>query len=501
MHFARSVRSAFAVTAITMIAGAAELAQNPNVHAALDRISPQSMRGHVSFLASDLLEGRATPSPGLDVAAEYIAAQFRRAGLEPAGDNGYFQTAKYLQFEADKHGAKVELDSGGKRIAADVESLRIQVTGPVSLDDTPVLKFASDDLARIEQLKHADVEDKVVAFYLARSFGQGGYRTYSAVRRLRPALLIVVGPGVPRQGRTQLIAADSRDSEPSVVAIREGEFVNAIEHAKPGSSDLKVTVHLSAPRERTVLLRNVAAIVRGSDPVLKDTYLLVTAHYDHVGVKTEGDGDRIYNGANDDASGTASVIEIASALAAMDPRPKRSIVFVALFGEELGLLGSQHYGRHPLFPLDKTIGDINLEHMGRTDANDGPKVASASFTGFDYSGLPAAFQKAGEQVGVNVYKDEKRSDSFFARSDNQALADLGIPAHTLCVAFEFPDYHGVGDEWPKIDYDNMAKVDRMVALGLVMIGNSEAPPKWDETHAKVKPYAEAWRALHPEATH
>jgi hypothetical protein len=499
MHFARSVRSAVAATTIALICGAAELSQSPGVHAALDRISSQCMRGHVSFLASDLLEGRATPSIGLDVAAEYIAAQFRRAGLQPAGDNGYFQTANYLQFEPDKQSAKVELESDGKRIAADIENLKIQVTGPLSLTDAPVMKFEADDLAKIEQLNHADVSDKVIAYYLAR-FGQGAYRTYAALRRLRPALLIVVGPGVTRPSRTHLIAADLRDAEPSMIALREGEFASAIEHAKPGSSDLKVTVHLAPPKEHIVPLRNVAAILRGSDPVLKDTYLLVTAHYDHVGTKAEGDGDRIYNGANDDASGTASVVEIASALAAMDPKPKRSIVFIALFGEELGLLGSQYYGRHPLFPLAKTIGDINLEHLGRTDSNEGPKIASASFTGFDYSGLPTVFQKAGEQVGVKVYKDEKRSDLFFARSDNQALADLGIPAHTLCVAFEFPDYHGVGDEWSKIDYDNMAKVDRMVALGLILLANDDTAPKWNEADEKVKAYRVAWETLQGKVT-
>ena len=500
MHFSRSPQGVLAIAALTFAAGATDPVQSPNVRAALDRISAQSMRGHVSFLASDLLEGRATPSPGLDVAAEYIAAQFRRAGVEPAGDDGYFQTAKYLQFESDKHSARVELESGDKHIAADMEKLNIEATGPVSLSDAAVLKFAADDFAKVEGMKQADVQEKVVAIYLPRGV-QNAFRTYRALRRLKPALLIAAGPGVPAHPRPRMVAMDPPVAEPSIIAIREGEFVNAIERAKSGSSELKVSVQLAAPKERSLALRNVVGILRGSSPALRDTYLLVTAHYDHLGVKPEGDGDRIYNGANDDASGTASVIEIASALAAMDPKPKRSIVFIALFGEELGLLGSQYYGRHPLFPLAKTIGDVNLEHMGRTDATDGPKIASASFTGFDFSGLPAVFEKAGGHVGVKVYKDEKRSDSFFTRSDNQALADVGIPAHTLCVAFDFPDYHAVGDEWQKIDYDNMAKVDRMVALGLVILADMDAPPKWNESDPKVHRYVEAWRALHAAGTH
>lgn len=496
MHCRRSGWSAVVFSAL--LAGAT-VGQPPDVRAVLDHISSQSMRGHVSFLASDLLEGRATPSRGLEVAAEYIAAEFRRAGLEPAGDDGYFQTAKFVSFEPERKSGNLELDWRGKRIPANVDDAAIQIAGPLSIKDAPVVKFAAADASRIEQMKHADVQDKVIAFYLGRGF-QGGFRTYAALRRLKPALLVVAGPGVPREKRPGLVAADQRDAEGPIIGVREGAFADAIEQAKSGPTELKLTVNLAAPRERAIVLRNVAGLVRGSDPVLRDSYILLTAHYDHIGMKPDGDGDLIFNGANDDASGTASVMEIASAFAAMQPKPKRSILFVALFGEELGLFGSQYYGRHPLVPLSKTVGDINLEHMGRTDSNEGAKIASASFTGYEYSGLPAIFEKAGAQVGVKVYKDDKRSDAFFARSDNQALADLGIPAHTLCVAFEFPDYHGVGDEWGKLDYENMAKVDRMVALGLWFVADSETPPAWNESQSKAKRYLSAWRALKGQAT-
>jgi hypothetical protein len=497
MHSGRALRGILVLLALVIEVRAVDPPLNANVRATLDRISASSMRGNLSFLASDLLQGRSTPSPGLDLAAEYIAAQFRRAGLEPAGDNGYFQTAKFATFEADKPGATIEIESDGKHLTADPRKTTIRITRPVSLQDAPVLKLG-DDFSKIANLHHADVQDKVIAFYLPGGGSQSGFRAYAAIRELRPALLIVAGPVLQRQQRPPLVASDRRDSETPIVAVSEGEFSDAIEHAAPGSSDLKITVQIGPPKETPVTLRNVAAILRGSDPELRDTFLLVTAHYDHLGVKPEGDGDRIYNGANDDGSGTVSVIEIAAATAAMDPKPKRSILFIALFGEELGLLGSQYYGRHPLVPLASTIADINLEHMGRTDAADGQKISTASFTGFDYSEMPTVFEKAGERVGVKVYKDDKRSDAFFERSDNQALADLGIPAHTMCVAFEFPDYHGVGDEWQKIDYENMARVDRMVALGLITLSNSETPPKWNDDLEKTKRYAAAWRALHKE---
>ena len=146
-------------------------------------------------------------------------------------------------------------------------------------------------------------------------------------------------------------------------------------------------------------------------------------------------------------------------------------------------------------PLKDTVAQINLEQVGRTDDTDGPQVATATFTGFKFSNIPATFKSAGESVDVKVYDNEKVGDSYFGRSDNQSLADSGIPAHTICVAFEYPDYHGLGDEWPKVDYANMAKIDQMVALGVMALANNPDAPKWNE-NAKTEKYVAAWKALH-----
>jgi Zn-dependent M28 family amino/carboxypeptidase len=245
-----------------------------------------------------------------------------------------------------------------------------------------------------------------------------------------------------------------------------------------------------------VKLRNVIGVVRGSDPQLQDTYIMVTAHYDHLGMKPAGEGDLIYNGANDDGSGTVSVIELASAVAAMHPHPRRSIVFMTVFGEEEGLLGSQYYSRHPVFPLNRTVADINLEQIGRTDDSEGPQVKAATFTGFTYSDLPALFAEAGKMTGVKVYDRNTGDDPFFARSDNQALADAGIPSHTAAVGLDYPDYHQVGDKWNKIDYTNMASVDRMLGLGIISLANDPEPPKWNEANHHTAKYLNAWRTLH-----
>jgi Zn-dependent M28 family amino/carboxypeptidase len=339
------------LVAAALVVFAAESPLSPELSTVLDSISADSLRGDVSFLASDLLEGRATPSRGQDIAAEYIASQFRRAGLEAGGDDGYFQTAK--------------------------------VTPP------------------------------------------------------------------------------ARNRAPD------------------------------APPPEPVTLRNVIAVLHGSDPGLKETCVILSAHYDHLGARPVTDGDGIYNGANDDASGTAAVLEISSALARLRPAAKRSVVFVAFSGEERGALGSRYYAQHPVFPPEKTVADINLEQVGRTDDVTGPVVLTAYVTGFDYSDVGPILQKAGEAVGVTITKHTANSDKFFTQSDNRSLAETGIPAHTVSVGFIFPDYHAPGDEWQKLDYDNMEKIVRAVALGVYRIAASDTAPRWNPEN----PRAERYRKL------
>jgi Zn-dependent M28 family amino/carboxypeptidase len=359
----QSLATCAAAVVLALLATGADQPLTPEQRAVMDHISADSLRGHLSFLASDLLEGRATPSRGLDLAAEYVAAQFRRAGLEPAGDDGYFQTATLADF--------------GTRGA--------QVAQSLGVDDPSSVK-----------------------------------------------------------------------------------------------------------------MRNVAGILRGSDPGLRDTYVLLTAHYDHVGLARTGE-DRIFNGANDDGSGTVSVVELAAALAAMPVHPRRSILFMVFFGEERDLWGSRYYAAHPLVPPVQTIAALNLEQVGRTDDSEGPQVRTATITGYDFSEVPDIFADAARGAGIRVYKHPKNSDPYFSRSDNQALADLGIPAHTLGVAFEFPDYHKVSDSWDKIDYDNMAAVDRAVALGMLRLASDAPAPKWNDRYGPARRYVDAGHRLHPQA--
>jgi Zn-dependent M28 family amino/carboxypeptidase len=162
-----------------------------------------------------------------------------------------------------------------------------------------------------------------------------------------------------------------------------------------------------------------------------------------------------------------------------------------LLGEELGVLGSRYYCQHPVFPLAKTIADINLEQLGRTDDNEGPRLLQFNLTGFDYTDIAAFLSKAGGETGIKVVKDGRNSDSFFSRSDNTAFAEAGVPSTTLSVSYIYPDYHGFGDKWPKLDYDNMAKVDDAVALGVFRIADSAEAPQWNKANRKTASYIEA----------
>jgi Zn-dependent M28 family amino/carboxypeptidase len=187
---------------------------------------------------------------------------------------------------------------------------------------------------------------------------------------------------------------------------------------------------------------------------------------------------------------------MAAAIARLPQRPKRSIVFTAYFGEELGLFGSRYYAAHPPFPLAQTIGNINLEHMGRTDDVEGKQEGVLNMTGVGYSTLSDTLAQAATAVGLKVRKQDRNSDMFFDRSDNQSLADAGIPAHTVLAGYIFPDYHRPGDEWQKLDYANMERLDRAVALGVYRVANSSTEPHWNAGEAKAAKYLKAWQALH-----
>jgi hypothetical protein len=456
----------------------------PSIQDALNQVSADSLRGNLSFLASDLLEGRDTPSRGLDIASEYIAAQFRKTGVEPAGDDGYFQTVHLVLQEPNSQASELKLGENSIQST----DMRVQSPGPIDIQPTPIFKL---DTSNEEKTTAEDLQGKAV-------FAELNRRLFAKLRRAHPVLIIALVHDDLGPVRSQLVdPSDSRRPGTPFVRVSGAEAAKLYGELKSGLSDTAMaSLHVPAPIRHQVTVRNVVAILRGSDPVLKDSCVMVSAHYDHIGMKDAGEGDRIYNGANDDGSGTVSVIELAKALSTLKERPKRSIVFVTFFGEEKGGFGSRYYARHPVIPLSNTVADINLEQVGRTDSSEGPQISNATLTGYDYSDLAGYIKAAGELTGIRIYKDDKNSDQYFAASDNISLAELGVPAHSLSVAYMYSDYHGLGDEWQKIDYSNMAKVDRMIAAALLMLADSPEAPHWNADNPKVEQYLKAWQKDH-----
>jgi Zn-dependent M28 family amino/carboxypeptidase len=263
----------------------------------------------------------------------------------------------------------------------------------------------------------------------------------------------------------------------------------AYEELPAGDTGWTLSLSVAAPETREFPGRNVVGIVRGSDPALKDTYVLLSAHYDHIGVRGSGE-DRIFNGANDNASGTATLLEIAEAFAQLRNRPRRTLVFVAYFGEELGLLGSRYYSSRPVVPLEKTIVNLNFEHTGRTDDPSGNQAGKAAVTGFEFSTVAATLQKAGSYTGYKIV-NRSGNEEYFERSDNEPLAQAGIPAHTIVVSVEYPDYHGARDHWANLDYPNMARFSQTMAVGALLLANSPEAPRWNSLDPRTETFREA----------
>lgn len=499
-----------AIAIATASALAASPAKSPAMtadqEALVERISASSLRGHLSFIASDLLEGRGTPSRGQDLAAEYIAAQYRRAGLEPLGDEEYFQTANWTYIEPNLAGFSFALKKGDQLISLPVNQLSFSPGRAIQTTSATIIKADWNNLVPLEAMG-AQVNGNVVLVELPGGRAQSleEYEARMAERRavldriskLGPALMLALdrARATGNSGGRGDVVDPSKPREMLFNFTLHGEQAIAFYDALPaGVTPATLDISVAAALIKPIKLRNIAAVLRGTDPALKDNFIVVSAHYDHLGMRTDMPGDQIFNGAIDNGSGTASLIEIATALSGMKQKPRRSILFLNLFGEELGMLGSGYYGENPLVPVASTTAGLNLEQMARqTGTHSVPH--QANLTGFDFSTLPATMAKAGALTGTRIFKDEQNSDPFFSRSDNVTLALLGVPAHTLSVLYDFPDYHKQSDHWEKVDYDNMAQVTRTAALGILMLANDPKAPQWNKVLPAVTPYLDAQEAM------
>lgn len=225
---------------------------------------------------------------------------------------------------------------------------------------------------------------------------------------------------------------------------------------------------------------NVVGVLEGSDPVLKNEYIVLSAHMDHVGISAPVNGDSIYNGADDDASGTAGVLELAEALSMPGARPKRSVVFLTVSGEEHGLWGSSWFSEHPAVPISQVVADLNIDMIGRNWKD------TIVAIGKEHSDLGATLDRvnrAHPELRMKAIDDLWPEENFYFRSDHYNFARKGVP-----ILFFFngthPDYHGPNDEPDRIDAEKESRIVRLVYLIALEVGNAQQRPAWNPASYK-----------------
>jgi hypothetical protein len=487
-------------------------------------IQADRLRAHLEFIAADELEGRDTPSRGLNTAAKYIAAQLKLWGLKPGGDDGTFFQRIPLQapvFDAAK--SVLQIDGRTLKPAEDYTGSRFpgEASGELVYmgDGYHIPNSADDPYSKIDAkgkiLVVISAQPKGLSFQdiragkairpqeSAQKFGAAGLITLSTVDDERWARS-GENTGRGRGGGPQPVQAEGdADRVPSLTvrakALAEtlGMSVEQIEKMatdrEPGApkalgkqAQMKIAVNLNL-----VYTQNVIAIFEGSDSKLKNEYVSVGAHYDHVGMR-EGEGDTIYNGADDDGSGTVGLLEMAHAFATGKKKPKRSILFIWHAGEEKGMWGSEHFVNNPTVPLESIIANLNMDMIGRSRAVGDERPANARLSGPDAIYLVGTTRMSTElgalakKVNDRLYKiqydftydDLKHPERIFFRSDHYSYAQKGIP-----ILFWFDGvsehYHQVSDHVETIDFGKIERVGRTVFAMAWELANAKSRPKVD----------------------
>ncbi|MBL0940331.1 MAG: M20/M25/M40 family metallo-hydrolase [Gemmatimonadaceae bacterium] len=252
------------------------------------------------------------------------------------------------------------------------------------------------------------------------------------------------------------------------IPLRTAQGPNSTGRARPAPVESWAAWN-ALPADQRLRTQNIAGVLRGSDPSLRDEVVLVTAHYDHIGIGRAVDGDSINNGADDDASGNVALIEIARALQ-NGPRPKRTILFMAITGEEVGGIGTRWYLQHPLLPLEKTVVDLNVEMIAHADSIAGG-FGRAWLTGYERSTLGDLLA----DNGIPLMPDPRPGQSFFTRSDNAAFARIGIPAHSLSSFNLATPYHHPKDEAGIVNVAHMSQVISATAKAVRLLADGDKP--------------------------
>jgi hypothetical protein len=503
---------------------------------------------HVEFLAGDALEGRNAGTPGFDKAAAYVEAQFTQIGLKPGGLSGYRQPVKLEARVLVAERSTLSLvRSGGEEPLTLREDASLSARGELDGSLEASMVFVGYGLsipeAKWDELEGLDLRGKIAVYVNtpAPVEVQDNVRSHVSSAAERWAVLRKAGavgiatlpnprppasaPEAPSEGRGAAGAGRGGAAPPVqptiVLADRDlqeyaGQMVSlsitlrGAEKFLAGSGHtidelhqlvadkkplprfpLAGTLRVQAALERnTISSDNVVGIYEGSDPQLKSEYVVMSAHLDHVGIGRAVNGDSIYNGAMDDASGVASAIEIARLLKQSGAKPRRSIVFVAVTAEEKGLLGSKFFAGRPTVPFERIVANVNLDMFLPLYP-----LKVIEVQGLTESSLGETVRAAAREVGVDVQTDREPEQNRFIRSDQYSFIRRGIPSLAFKFGYEFgsPEekirrdwvrdvYHKPNDDLKQpVDIEAAARFNRVILGLLQRVANDPARPKWNDT--------------------
>jgi Zn-dependent M28 family amino/carboxypeptidase len=502
-------------------------------------ISAAAMRAHVAFLADDLLEGRAPGTRGGDLAARYIAAQFQRIGLQPVG--GAFRQPVVLHgWTAER--SLVEIEAAGRRIAlrSPAEIIAWTGEGAATADVAAELIFVGHGVTapeyRWDDFKNVDVRGRILLILandppappeepglfdgLAMTYyGRYTYKYEEAIRRGALGAIIIhtdAGAGYPwsvveaswtgeqlflprdptndrlsvegwirSESARFALAATGRDLDELVARAGRRDF-------QPVATGLTLRARIQG-RTRRIDTSNVAGLLPGSHPNRRNEVVIYTAHYDHLGIGTPVDGDSIYNGAYDNASGVAVLLEVAGAFARAPRAPDRSILFLATTAEEAGLLGARHYVRNPAYPIARTAAVINID-----GANLWGETSDIAAVGAERSTLGRTVEARARELGLRLRPERAPEKGLFYRSDQFPFARAGVPAiyieHGLdyrgrppgwgertLARYEALHYHRPSDRYdPGFDFAGAVQQARLAFLVGWDVASSPSMPEWYE---------------------
>ena len=504
----------------------------------VDYLSKGQLRDYLSFIASDELEGRDTPSRGLNIAAKFLAAHLSRWGFKPAGDSGsFFQSIVLLRSRVIPSQTFVELN--GQKFLFGSELISQSVGGNIfgslvyvghgyihkekKLDPYEGITVKGKIMVVLgglpKGMTRADFRGKIGIDYdspenYAKTNGALGILSIPSVQALgqweRNRITVV------DKGNLAVAAFTKPDALPAVPLITIslklideifiGEKIGVASMSNRASADSVLPFALSSQKKitisvgvkiDTIMTQNVVAILEGSDKKLKDEYVAFGAHYDHIGIRSEPvNGDSINNGADDDGSGTVGLLSMAEAFVKGE-RTKRSLLFVWHCGEEKGLWGSKYFVEHPTVPLENIVTQLNMDMIGRSKPDTGVASNNDEYTGANEvfsigsNMMSTELGKLNEDVNTSFLKlklnykfdDPNDSNRLFYRSDHYNYAKMGIP-----IIFYFDglheDYHRVTDEIGKIDFDKYLKIVKTVYVVGMKIANLPKRPVVDKQFSR-----------------